>query len=60
MLFYIRVSVISGDNSLGAADLIRPTLLTDKEVFIITFTRKDQVREGSTEKWKHSLTIPCF
>ena len=46
MLFYRRVSVISRDSSLGAANLIGPILLSYKERFIITCTGKD-LREGN-------------
>lgn len=58
-----QVSVISRDNSLGAAGLIGPSQPSDKEEFILTFTRKD-LREGNPLKWRHSsirkCTIPCF
>lgn len=58
MPFHSRATVISRDNYLGAADLIEPILLSVKERFVITYTRKG-LREGNPEKWKHSSVRKC-
>lgn len=53
MPFHSSSTVISKDNYLGVADLIEPILLSEKERFVIIYTRKD-LREGNPEKWRHS------